>query len=91
MNQGKEGQTIFRWNINGKEESSSTPTAKNVDNNVLITIKNNRLDIKKYPIKEFQEKRVSFKLIVQKFIRAYLAYDRWHLKRNFISSVIRIN
>ena len=91
MNQGKEGQTIFGWNINGKVESSSTPTAKNVDNNVLITIKDNRLDIKKYPIKEFQEKRVSFKLIVQKFIRAYLTYDRWHLKGIFISSVIRIN
>ena len=79
------------WNISGTEESSSTSTTKKVDNNVLITIKIHRLDIKKDLIKEFQEKQVSFKLIVQKFIRAYLTSDRWHLKRIFISSVICIN
>ena len=57
-------------NISGTAESSYTLTTKNDDNNVLITIKSHRLDIKKDLIKEFQEKQVSFKLIVQKFIRA---------------------
>ena len=90
-NESRERRLDHFRNITGEEESSSTSTAKNIDNNVLITIKSHRLDIKKYLIKEFQEKQVSFKLIVQKFIQAYLTSDRWHLKRNFISSVIRIN
>ena len=90
-NESRERRLDHFRNITGAEESSSTSTAKNIDNNVLITIKSHRLDIKKDLIKEFQEKQVSFKLIVQKFIQAYLTSDRWHLKRNFISSVIRIN
>ena len=49
-------------------------TAKNV-----VVMKINRLHIKKNLIKEFQEKQVSFKLIVLKFIQAYLKSDRWHL------------
>ena len=65
------------------EESSSSSTAKNV-----VVMKINRLHIKKDLIKEFQEKQVSFKLIVLKFIQAYLNSYRWHLKCSVISSVI---
>ena len=56
------------WNVNGTEESSSSSTAKNV-----VVMKINRLLIKKDLIKGFQEKQVSFKLIVLKFIQAYLS------------------
>ena len=72
------------WNVNEIEESSSSSTAKNV------ILKINRLHIKNDLIKEFQEKQTSFKLIVLKYIQAYLKFDRWHLKFNFISSVICI-
>ena len=53
-------------------------------------MKINWLHIKRDLIKEFQEKQTSFKLIVLKLIQAYLKSDRWHLKFNFISSVICI-
>ena len=59
------------WNVNRTEESSSTSTAKNA-----VFMKINQLRTKTELIKKFQEKQVSFKLIVSKFNQAYLTSDR---------------